>query len=151
MAKNFSPITGLNLWPGETCLLSELSNELSKFGSEYFSSITIVVPTQRLGLNLIEKLARKNEHFIPPRILNFEQFVESSIPEDSFNKNLISDLSFELIVGSLLKEKKYKHLFVGDELGFIKIWNLTPILKELGIQPCKGMTNGGKTAFNPYR
>ena len=42
------------------------------------------------------------------------------------------------------------YLYIGDEFGFIKIWNLTSIIKDIGIVPCKGMRDGAK-AFNPYR
>ena len=42
------------------------------------------------------------------------------------------------------------YLYIGDEYGFIKIWNLTNIIRDIGIGPCKGMKDGIKT-INPYR
>jgi hypothetical protein len=42
------------------------------------------------------------------------------------------------------------YLYIGDEYGFIKIWNLTKIIRDIGIDPCVGMRDGNK-AFNPYR
>ena len=42
------------------------------------------------------------------------------------------------------------YLYIGDEYGFIKIWNLTSIIREIGVGPCKGMRDGVRS-FNPYR
>jgi hypothetical protein len=42
------------------------------------------------------------------------------------------------------------YLYIADEYGFIKIWNLTTIIKDIGIGRCKGMRDGIRS-FNPYR
>jgi hypothetical protein len=42
------------------------------------------------------------------------------------------------------------YLYIGDEYGFIKVWNLTTIIREIGIPPCKGMRDGLRS-FNPFR
>lgn len=47
-------------------------------------------------------------------------------------------------------EKERTFLYVGDEFGFLKIWDLTSFLETSGIQKCKKLTDM-KTAFNPRR
>ena len=34
------------------------------------------------------------------------------------------------------------YLYIGDEYGFIKIWNLTSVIKDIGIAPVKGLRDG---------
>ena len=83
--------------------------------NEELKQIVLVVPTQRLALHILQRLALQRKAFVPPKILNFEKFVSEFSQKDQ-NKNLVvSDLSAELILGSLLKEKNYKHLMVRDE------------------------------------
>ena len=48
-------------------------------------------------------------------------------------------------------EKERIYLFLGDERGFLKIWNLTDIIKDTGVKPCKNMTEVTTHAFNPHR
>lgn len=42
------------------------------------------------------------------------------------------------------------YLYLGDEGGFLKIWDLTSVFKNSGIEKIKAVTEQ-KTAYNPFR
>lgn len=41
-------------------------------------------------------------------------------------------------------------LFIGDELGFLKLWDLTSVISLLGVQKCVSHKES-KGSFNPTR
>ena len=48
----------------------------------------------------------------------------------------------------IVKERLY--LYVGDEAGFLKLWDLDPVIERAGIKPVKAFKDT-KTQYNPYR
>lgn len=106
---------GLSVWPEEACLVSELAGEISQLGKFNLKDLALVFPTQRLGVHLLAQLTSSFEAFPSPNIMSFDHFIKDSLDGDELTESVISDLACELILGSLLKEKKYKNLVVGDE------------------------------------
>ena len=80
--KSFTPISGLSLWPQQSCLITELAEELSLWSNEELKQIVLVVPTQRLALHILQRLALQRKAFVPPKILNFEKFVSEFSQKD---------------------------------------------------------------------
>lgn len=48
------------------------------------------------------------------------------------------------------RESDRTYLVVGDELGYIKLWDFTPFLAKLGLEPTKKHVES-RPSFNPYR
>ena len=115
MKPKISAKIGLNLWPQETCLVSELSHEFSQFDKFSFGKTVLIFPTQRLEVYFLSELSKKLGAFPKPRIFSFENFVEEFLEDGDLEESIVSDLACEMILGTLIKEKKYSSILLGDE------------------------------------
>jgi len=43
------------------------------------------------------------------------------------------------------------YLYLGDELGFVKIWDMLPTLQKTGIKKVKSFIDSKTGKYNPYR
>ena len=75
----------------------------------------IVLPTQRLEVYFLAELAKIFPAFEKPRIFSFEHFARNFLDSSDEPKNLLDDLACELILASLIKEKNYDSIMLGDE------------------------------------
>ena len=51
---------------------------------------------------------------------------------------------------SIYEDKDRLYLYIGDEFGFLKMWDLDPVLERAGIKHVKSYRST-KTSFNPFR
>ncbi len=106
---------GLHLWPEATCLVSQLAQEVATFGKFSLKNLVIVFPTARLEAYFLSKLAQVYPAFPRPKVYSFENFVTNSLDPEDVAESIVSDLGCELILASLIKEKKFESIRLGDE------------------------------------
>lgn len=112
---NFSDQKNIKKWPTQTCLISKLTDQLSKTFQQDLSEVLIVLPTQRLSVILSAHLAQQNEALLAPDILTLDSFASQNIPKTHTLLKPASDLLQEALLADIIKSKEYKHLKVGHE------------------------------------
>lgn len=95
-------------------------------------------------------MAQFSEDYKLEKVINGELYQE--ILADEKSKTFLTQVQS---VGpdyneTLQIEKERTYLYVGDEFGFLKIWDLTSFLETVEIQKCKSVTEQ-KSAFNARR
>ncbi len=96
-------------------MLTQLSSELDRFSSEDLQHVLIILPTQRLGQYLLALLGKKRGSFIAPTILTLETWIHQHKPSHLEELCVLSVSAEELLLASLIKQGRYRHLQKGHE------------------------------------
>lgn len=101
------------------CLLADLAAELAKVGQDQ-SSITVVMPTQRLGTYLVALLASELRAVVPPRIQTLDEFVGSNA---NLDKTPVVPAVQEAGLHGILRDRRLQYLPVGCERELLQFFN----------------------------
>lgn len=106
----------LSLWPASACLVTELAAELDALSADELRRTTVLLPTKRLGVWLLALLSERRAAFVPPILKTWDEWIDRTAPAGADDALApLSPLAEELLLATLLKEKKYKHLKLGYE------------------------------------
>ena len=105
---------GLHIIPHDKDLLVTLSKELCSLNEKELKNTLVVLPTQRLGQYLLAHLSKQKASHSYPKVTTLEKLIEEFFPHSKTHVRLISSTE-ELLLGSLLRQKNYRHLQKGHE------------------------------------
>jgi hypothetical protein len=119
--------SSLAVWPAATCLITELAAELLTQPPSSWRHAVIILPTRRLQNWLLALLSDKIPAFVPPRFYNLDEYIFAEAKHTRLAarvcRGALDPLSDELLIASLLRAGKYKHLRPGCEHEVRQLFN----------------------------
>ena len=104
----------VKIWPQSECLISRLADELCEMEDDVLAKTRVILPTERLSVYLLAKIATTRGACIPPKVTTLDRFVSEVFPPEQ-EPSIIGQLSFELLLTVLIKEGAYDHVRPGCE------------------------------------
>ncbi len=104
-------------------LVEALAHELLSIPTQDYSSIWIVLPTQRLATSLLAMLSAQKGTLRPPRVWTLEGFLHELTAETLFPHQPADPWLLELTLQRLLQEGHYQHLRTGDHHELLQLFS----------------------------
>lgn len=105
----------LRLMPPHTDMIQVLADELLAIPRHDLRQTLVLLPTQRLGTQLLATMSMKEVAFVPPQVLTMESFLGREASRIKPLPPVIPDAAWEWVLADIIRGGSYEHVRQGHE------------------------------------